>query len=873
MRTLPRFVTWLVRRVVPAHRADTLLTDLEDDYAAAAHRGSANWWLLGETASLVTSYSRARIIRARDTLPLLVRDVQLVTRSLRRGRLATAAAASLLAVGLAAVLLTTGLADALLFRPVSATHPDTLRRIVATDRAGRLVTRFSFIELQAIQTHLQDAGDMAAVYLQPVVLRASNIDVQTMAEVVDGPYFNLTGTTTVIGRGLMWQDNRPEAAPVTVIGEPFWRRHFDASAAVLGMPIRLNGAIYTIVGVAASVGSSTFLGASVDAWVALAHADPLLNAGWRTNMRDRWFTPFALPRTGHAEITARLAIASDDLARTHPDPWRERTLDAIAATAMVGTQRTAAGTLAGVLVGLSVLILLAAASNVAGVLLARAGLTARAAAIHMSIGSGRIAVARRQMLEGAFIGIMAGAVAAGLYAWGRVQLAEVAVLPTLAFRLDLPLEGRTVALTIAAGAVAGLLLAIAPALWVTRLDVINALRDGGERGGASARLSLARKLLVSAQVCVSLVLIVSATLFFRSLDALMHADVGFARAQLVAMDFDVEPAGLTSDGTIALGGQVLTRVGALPGIVAVAMSNRAPIDSSTPTLDVALALAGRDAAPLTGVTMYLATEAYFETVGVPLVAGRPFTASEVARAAGVVIVNQALAARLWPEGDAVSRALYLPREQKTVTVVGVARDSKYRALTEIARPHLYRPTPPTLGLTLLARTAADEREALRLIQRELDAIGAGLVGFFPRTLEDHLAVQLLPTRAAARVATALGALALLLSATALYALVSWFVVLRAREISIRMALGATPRQVRNLVIRQAVVAALPGLAAGTALALAIAGIIRSALFGVSPYDPVALGGGVGVLVTIVLVAGYLPSRQATRADPGAALRQ
>ena len=870
MAGLPRALVWLIRCVVPRDRAHTVLADLESDYATASARDAPGWWLARESSSLLVSYVTAWFARACDTFPIWVRDAQLVIRGLRRGKLATLASAGLLAVGLTAGMLSAGLADALLFRSVSATHPDTLRRIVATDREGRLVTRFSFTELEPIRQQLEEAAEVGAVYLQPVVLRTSNTDLQTMAEVVAGSYFGLTGMTTVLGRGLMTQDDRAEGPPVAVVSASYWRRHLGEAPDILGTTIRLNGASFVVVGVADAAGSSSFLGAGVDAWVPLAHADPILNAGWRTNPSDRWFTPFALPRRGAAEIDQRLEVASADLARAHADPWRERTLRTTDATAIVGSQRTAAATLAAVLFGLSVLILLASGSNLGGVLLARAVVSARSAAIHRSMGAGRVTVARRQLLEAALIGAVAGAVALGLYVWARVALAEIALLPTVAFRLRLPLDARVIAFAVGGGVAAGVLLALGPALWTMRLDVTDALRDSGERHGGSPRVSRVRRVLVSAQVGLSLVLIVGATLFSRSLDELMSADIGFARERLVVMDFDVEPEGLAPGSTAGLGREILTRVGSLPGIEAVAMSNRAPIDQSTPTLNVGLP--GTNATTVADVTIYLATDRYFETVGVPLVAGRSFTATETSTRANVVIVNQTLATRLWPDASALDQALYLPGEQKTARVVGVARDSKYRTLTEAARPHIYRPTPAGLGLSLLARTEGDPREALQLIQRELDDIGPGLVGFFPRTLEDHVAVQLLPTRAAAGAATALGALALVLCAAALYALVSWFVLLRAREISVRMALGASPHQVRRLIVGQALGAALPGLVAGTVLAIAMGIAARSALFNVSPYDPVALGGGIAVLLCVVSIAGYLPSVRATNSHPGASLR-
>ncbi len=239
----------------------------------------------------------------------------------------------------------------------------------------------------------------------------------------------------------------------------------------------------------------------------------------------------------------------------------------------------------------------------------------------------------------------------------------------------------------------------------------------------------------------------------------------------------------------------------------------------------------------------------------------------------MVIVNETLADRLWPRGDAIDRSLYLPTDAKVVRVVGVARNSKYRTLSESARPHLYRPTAASLGLTLLGRTSGEPYQALGAIQRALDDVGPGLVGFFPRTLDDHLAIDVLPTRAAARAATGLGTLALVLSAVGLYGLVAWFVELRRREIGVRMALGATAANVRLLIVRQALVTAIPGIGAGLVLASGLAIVARSALFGVQPLDPVALGAGVAALAIVVVSASYLPSRRATQVDPATALRQ
>jgi len=866
---LLRLMAWMIRRVAPATRADSIVADLERDYRSH-ERGGAGRWLLSEGGSLLTAYARARLWLLVRRSPLVIRDIQLVLRGLRRGTLSVVASAALLSVGIAAVLITAGLVDALLLRQVSQSHGDALRRLVTSDPGGRTSTRLSLSELEIIRDHVGDAAQAAAVSLQPVVLKVNTSSVQTMAEVVEGPYFALTGMTTILGRGLAAADDLLGSAPVVVIAEPFWRRHLDASGSVLGDTLQLNGHAYTIVGVANSAGSSAFLGASVDAWVPASHADPLISQGWRTEVSARLLTAFVLPATDNAQLAVRLTGAAEELGDRHAEPWAGRRLHLADATVLVGSQRSAALTLAVVLGAFSLLILLSAASNVSGVLVARAAANQRSAAIHMSIGAGRALLVRRQLLEGALVGAMSGGLAMALYAWVNTAVAEVALLPTLALRLVLPGGLSMFGLSVMAGTVAGVLLSIAPAIWTARTDLLQAMRDDGRAGGG-AHMTRVRRGLVSAQIGLSLVLIVGAAMFLRSLDALASIDLGFPRDRLVALDFDLEPAVRDRAELPAMAREALARVNAIPGVIASAMSNRAPVDQSTPT--VVLQLVGDESSRISDVTMNLATEGYFDTVGIPLLQGRSFNLSEVDSDADVIIVNESLARRFWPDGDVLDRPVFLVGESRTARVIGVARDAKYSTVTESNRAHVYLPVAPSLTLTLLARTSDDSREALRAIQQQLDQVGPGVVGFFPRTMDDHLAVQLLPTRAAANAATVLGILALLLSAAALYALVAWFVVLRQREIGLRMALGASHSDVRRLVVGQAVVAAAPGLVLGLVLTVTLATLAQSILFGVNPADPVAIGGGVTSLLIIVLLAGYFPSRQATKVDPAIALRQ
>lgn len=868
---LPRVLAALLCCLVPARNRDQVLAELGDDYGhvrGTRSRLAAASWLCRESASLVWAFAGHAVASVLNWGPIWARDARLVIRGLRRAPLASIGAAATLAAGFLAMLVTAGLSDALLFRPVSAIHGKALRRVAAVDTSGRAGHRLSFVELERVREQIAGSADLAAANLQPVVLRVDGADLQTMVEVVDGRYLDLVGARTILGRALATTDDRTGAVPVVVIGEALWRRRFGADPRVVGRTLELNRVSFTVVGVTTASGSASAMGAAVDAWAPLAQGDALLGAGWRTDLAARWFSVFVLPSATAAEVEARLSGAAAELARRHPEVWRGRSLRTEAGALLVGPQRRAAAALTWILAVLSTLILAVGAANVGSLLLARAAAAERQTAIHLSMGAGRSAIVRRLLFEGALLGWCGGGLAMALYLWARRALAEVALLPTLVLRLDLPVDGAGIAAVVLLSGLAGTLLAAGPALWSVRAERVVALSGGHAKAIGGRGASRARRVLVATQIAVSIALVVGAALFSRSLGALQTVDVGFSKRGLVAMDFDLEPAGPPGQAA-ALARTALALASTAPGVIAAAMSNRAPIDGSTPVVEVRREPSG---APIGDVTMNEATPGYFDTVAVALLAGRAFTAEECDRQADVVIVNESLARRLWAEGDALGRSLVVGSGERVVRVVGVARDSKYRSLAEAGQLHLYRPAPPGFHLTLLARTAGDPREALRALQTALDRAGPGVVGFFPRTLEDHVEIELLPTRAAARAATGLGSVALALSALGLYGLVSWFVERQRREIGVRMAIGARPADIVRLVVRQTAGAAAPGLAAGIGLATALGVVARTALHDVGPLDPTAMAAGVTASCAVVGLAAWIPSWRASRVDPAVVLR-
>ena len=876
--SLERILRAMLVRALPRRIAGEAADDLIENakrVRQSSGPATAARLLIHESAALIASQVVTWFGRAPLVLATFRRDTAHAWRALTRRKLASAAAALMLAAGLASVAASSGLAAALLVRPVSLRYGHDVIRMASAPRDGPLRLAFSESELQLIRDHLAQTARLAVANLQPVVLRANGVDTQTLAEVIGGPYFDLVGFQSTLGRPLIEADAAPGAPPVIAISEQVWRDRFGRDAAVLGRTVLLNGRAFTVVGVANTASTSSIMGGSVDAWITVAHADAMLDRDWRTNPDRRWWTTLLhLPRNEGADpeiaaVSAALDRASADLRSRFPDAWRERRLLHVPGTVLTGRQREGAITMSLVLTAFALLILAAAAANTSGLWLAAAAAERGRAAIQLAIGSGRAGIIRRHLIEGACIGAAAAIAALWIYAWIRNQLAEIALLPTLSLRLTLPLDAGVVALTAAAGILLGAALALGPALWVTRQDLARTLRDGSSRISSTTGLSRTRRFLVAAQVAISVTLLSGAALFARSMTTLSNLDIGFPRHGLIAFDFDLEPSAPASSMLPPMAREALLRVREVPGVTMTAMSNRAPVDASTPTLAVGQPTGGE---PIADVTFYAITDGYFETIGLPLVHGRTFSAGEVDGEQAVAVINEDLASRLRSGSDMLDRPLILHPEGRSVRVVGIARDSKYRSLFEPSRPHIYLPGRPGFGRTLLVRTNDDPRGALRTVQATLDRVGPGVIGFFPRTLDDHLAIDVLTTRASAAATSGLGTLAFVLGATGLYGIVMWFVEIRRREIGVRVALGATPNDVRRLVIGQAVRAAAPGLVVGLTLVVTLTTLGRSLFVGIGVVDPTSLAFATAALIAIVTIASYVPTRRATRVDPIEALK-
>jgi predicted permease len=509
-------------------------------------------------------------------------------------------------------------------------------------------------------------------------------------------------------------------------------------------------------------------------------------------------------------------------------------------------------------------------------LLARGTARRRELAIRTAIGAGRGRIVRQLLAESLLLAV-AGGVVGALLALSASRLINgfgTSVFP-MPIDFQVGMDGSVLAFAVAISLVTALLFGLAPALSTSKLDLIPALKDstGGDPGDRSRRVTL-RDGLVVGQLALSLVLLVAGALLVRGLLTARSTDLGFDPRQVSTLSFNLQMNGYDTDRAMALRTRALESIAALPGVEAVSIASRMPLapDINMTGIKVQGHHSPDDDASLIDEVSVGAD--YFATVGVPLVAGRPFTDDEVDQRRPVAIINETLARQYWPDGTAVGRRLY-PGEfdQEPLEIVGVARDHKVRSVGEPPRPYLHRPAGQSRAIGLVVRTATPAVAALPMLRQALWDLEPNIV-FTEDTSATAVAdATMAPTRIGAGVIGAFGGFALLLAAIGLYGVIAYSVSLRTREVGIRMAIGATPGQVLRLILAQGGRLAVVGIVLGTVASIAVGQVLSSLLYGVSPFDPLAYLVAVGLLATVAGLANLAPAAAAARIDPLKALRR
>jgi predicted permease len=524
------------------------------------------------------------------------------------------------------------------------------------------------------------------------------------------------------------------------------------------------------------------------------------------------------------------------------------------------------------------LVLLIACANVAGMLLARASARRREISVRLAIGASRGRLVQQLLVEGALLGVL-GSIAAVALAWALVQGLQGIKLPLpVEVALDLRIDARVLTFSILIAAMTGILAGLWPALKASSPNLVSDLRGEAPAARVGRRRLTARDGLVVSQVALTAVLLVVAGLLLRSLGASQRADVGFDPRGLASISLDTAMVRYTADRGDAFWREALTRVRALPGVqsagfVTPTLPFTFNFNQTEIRVDVRTYSEGQRGEMIENVSV---SPGYLQTLGVPIIEGRGVDETDVPGTPDIAVINETMARKYWRGQSAVGHTFQTinPTRSRTYRIVGVARDHKRHGVLEASSPYLYyaEAQRPSQYKFLLARTSGSEEALLADMRRELLAMEPGLVFMGNATMAQNLGTSLMPARVGAMLASAFGGLGTLLAAIGLYGVIAFSVARRTREIGLRMAVGANPRTVLSMIMRQGFSLVAIGLTIGAVLAAVAASALRGLLFGITPFDPAAWGLAFTAMLAAAALANVVPARRAMRIDPMAALR-
>ena len=833
----------------------------------------------------------------------LLRDVRYSLRLLLRSPGFAAAAVLLLALGIGANTAVFTLTDSVLLRPLPVPHPDQLKLLrwyshrdvlpesisghVDMGSEGREATStsFSYEGFEAMRRAGNEIVELVGfAELESLNLRIDGSNQVASAQLVSGNFFQAMGIRPSRGRLLTPEDDREESpAAVAVADYRFWERGLGGDPAALGRTVHLNGRPFLIVGVAPREFVGTLqVGRKADLYLPIT-AQPLLSQdGSLLNKGGDWWVQILgrlRPGTSVESAQARLDSTFRGVSRLGLAAVADRDLPRLALEDGSRGQPEMRHEYVQpllVLTGMAALILLIACANLASLLLGRAPARRQEMAVRAALGAGRWRLVRQLLTESLLLGIVGGGLGYVLASWASDLAAGLLPAPGPPGGLHVEPDVRTFAFMFIISLAVGVISGLAPAMKAGRAQLIPDLKAGdGASGGR--RLGLGG-IFVGVQVAVSLVLLFGAGLFVRTLRNLQQVNPGFSTDHLLV--FKVEPSlmGYRGQRLADLYGSIATRLEALPGVRTVTFSRNGLLQGSASITRVAPA--GKESDPdSAGYTwMQLARSNFLSAMGIPIIRGRALEPKDEVGGRPVAVINESLARRLFGDREAVGQqfvSVGSPGETP-VEIVGVARDAHYDHLRDDPPPSFYTPYTRQLGMagrmTFAVRTHGDPKAILPAVRRVVAEAGPELPLFEESTMAELADKSILRERQFALLATGFGVTALLLACVGLYGVLSCAVHRRSREIGIRLALGAAPVRVLRMVLWQAVLPTVAGCLVGLAAALGTARLVSGMLFGIAPWDPVALATATALLFVTALLAASLPARRAARTDPMEVLR-
>jgi len=757
----------------------------------------------------------------------------------------------------------------------------------------------SYRMFRQLERSNQSFAGMLAVSMTRFSVQAGNISYPTArGQMASGSYYALLGVPAVVGRTLLPDDDgAPGTGTVAVLSHGYWSRAFGRDPNVVGRTISLNGLAFTIIGVSAAGFFGTQVGESVDITVPLSMEPALMiepNGGrLRAADSDLWLDVMGRRRTdvdharARAELQARFQPLVDDLIRSAGPKGKlmgPRVLDIESGNRGVSELRQRFSRPLFVLMGAVLLVLAISCANVANLLLARAAARRREMAVRVSLGAGRFRLVRQLLTESVLLAPLGGTLGMLLAIWTSQSLSALLVEGSRIALAAQP-DARVFAFTFAVSLLTGVVFGLVPALAGSGLDANTALKDGGRGLAPGGRRFGLRGSLVTVQVAISVVLLVSAALFVRTLLNLRHLDLGMDQEHVLTLR--LEPAGSNQkrDNEPRLRQiyqQVLRRLQDVPGVRAASLSGSTPLSAENP-LGAPIEVEGYtpQSAEDMRVALMQVFSNYLNALGVPLLAGRDLQPSDDQSTAPFrAVINETMARRFFGDPrSAVGRTFTLPtgRPRPVVEIVGVAGDVRDRALREPVQPFAYATfarTPTGRGqMTLIVRAVGDPRSFLSIVGQIAREADPTMPLLEVETLGDRVAAATRQESLVALLSTIFGLIAMLLAAIGLYGVLAYAVTRRQAEFGVRLALGATPSGLERLVLGDSLLLVSIGLTLGLTFASAVSHSLSRMLFGLTPLDPLSFAAAAALLLTVALAAAWVPARHAARVDPMVALRQ
>jgi predicted permease len=799
----------------------------------------------------------------------LISDLRYAVRTFVRNPGFAAIAIMSLALGIGVNVVIFSVVNAVLARPIGGVAgADQLVRVYRGSHSP-----LAYEDFQYFRDSVRSFAGVVAERIQAVTTERGGDVAPLQAAVVPDDYFSTLGVAPAAGR--LFSGGVSPSNPVVVLSHRYWSHDFGGDHAIIGSTLRLNDASYTVVGVASADFTSSVALWNPQVFVPFSAARPILGvapADWNGSVyTTARLVPAATRASAQAEVdvrTSQLVAAS----RGARDGMTVRLDDARGVVAEIRTPAAVVSTFLMVIVGL---VLLIACANVANLLLTRAAARRREIGVRLAIGASRRRLVRQLLTESLLLAVAGGALAfvAAIEAARALATVLARVVPA-DVALSFAPDGRVLAFTVAVSLVTALVFGLTPALQSVRRDLVTALRDDGERSGYGR--SRLRSGLVIGQVLLCTVLVAGSMLFLRSLANAKALDPGFVTAGIVDIPIDLGPRRLDSLATATFYRRVLDGTRAIGGVEAATLANVVPLSGSNNQTTIWLEGVSTDKQQRLPQAYFnvVATD-YLKTLGIPLVRGRDVASTDVPGAELVAVVNETMARRLWPTGDALGRRFSTIGETGPwVRVVGVAKDTRYNSLGETPPPFMYLPLDQNQqsAVVLQLRVIGPTRAIGEAVAQVVKTLDPQLPAVRPVSLESDMQVALLPARIGAALLGAFGSLALLLATVGIYGVASFAVASRTREIGIRSARGAQRADVLRLVVGESMRRVGIGLAAGLLGAVGLARVLASQLYGVGVVDPLTFTATPVVLGAVALIASWVPALRAARVDPLVALR-